>query len=337
MPSASTRQTLARQWELLKRLPGRGQGRTAKELTEILHDAGFAVSKRQVERDLGDLLESFPLECSDDQLPYRWRWAPGASTHIPGLSLADALSLHLIEETLRPLLPASVLQAIEPRLRQAEAKLSEHHQAPLSRWAEKVRCIPPAMPLLAPKVDPDVLATVQAALLQERQLEALYRGMEAAEPRTLTLHPLGLVQRGPVTYLIATAFDYPDRRLYALQRFTEALMTERRIVAHSPFDLDRFIARGGLQFVSVSKRIRLQLRVSEALARILEETPLGEDQECTIRGEEHRVQVSVPDSWQLRWWILSQGEGVEVQRPAALRREIAATLRQALVAYQDPE
>lgn len=336
MPSASTRQTLARQWELLKRLPGRGEGRTARELTELLHDAGFAVSKRQVERDLLDLRESFPLECIDEQLPYRWRWAPGASTHIPGLSLADALSLHLIEETLRPLLPGSVLQAIEPRLRQAEAKLSEHRRAPLSRWAEKVRCIAPAMPLLAPKVDPEVLATVQAALLQEYQLEVLYRGMEAPEARPLTLHPLGLVQRGPVTYLIATAFDYPDRRLYALQRFTQATMTERRIVTNRPFHLDRYIAWGGLQFIHVTKRIRLQLRVSEVLARILEETPLGEDQEYTTRGGDRQVHVSVPDSWQLRWWILSQGEEVQVLRPAALRREIAATLEQAWKAYRIP-
>ena len=58
MPHDKTRNTVARQWELLKILPTRGAGKTAKDLTGILNDLGFKVSKRQVERDLGELLIS---------------------------------------------------------------------------------------------------------------------------------------------------------------------------------------------------------------------------------------------------------------------------------------
>lgn len=42
--------------------------------------------------------------------------------------------------------------------------------------------------------------------------------MGAKAASTYHLHPLALVVRGPVTYLVATASDYPDVRLYALHR-----------------------------------------------------------------------------------------------------------------------
>ena len=55
MPSNKTRNSLARQWELLKLLPTRTEGKTAKQLAEGLIEAGYEISKRQVERDLLDL------------------------------------------------------------------------------------------------------------------------------------------------------------------------------------------------------------------------------------------------------------------------------------------
>lgn len=332
MPSDSTRRTLARQWEMLKLLPARGAGKTARELAVALNEAGFKVSKRQVERDLGDLMESFPLDCNDASIPYGWRWAPGASIDLPGLSLAEALSLHLIEETIRPLLPKSVLEAIEPRFRQASAKLSGQRKVALARWADKVRCIPPALPLQVPNMNAEVLATVQAALLAERQVEVAYRGMEDEKAKALTLHPLGLVQRGPVTYLIATAFGYPDVRLYALHRIAKAEQSNAASRRPVDFDLDDYIARGALQFGN-GRSLRLTLAVDECLARILEETPLSADQRITRKGERIEVIAEVSDSWQLRWWILSQGGSAAVLRPAALRKEVAETIRSMALQY----
>jgi len=327
MPHASTRHTLSRQWELLKLLPGRGAGKTAKELAEALNDAGFRVSKRQVERDLGDLMESFPIDCNNASSPYGWRWVPGASVDIPGLTLAEALSLHLIEETLRPLLPASVLQSVEPRLRQAAKKLASAERLPLARWTDKVRCIHPALPLHAPQIAAEVLESVHAGLLRERQLEVMYRPMDAEDPRPLTLQPVGLVQRGPVAYLIATAFHYPDLRLYALHRFTAAVVTDSGAGRPEDFDIDRYIAGGALQFSSTARQLALILAVNDTYARILRETPLSSDQEIRIKAERTTVRATVADSWQLRWWILGQGDAVEVLKPAELRREIATTCR----------
>ncbi len=212
MPADKKHRTLARQWELLKLLPTRGAGKTAAELTRALKEAGFPVTKRSVERDLNDLLDVFRLDRNDKSPPYGWRWPYDTPAALPGITVAEALSLRLVQDTLRPLLPASVIKSLEPRFRQAEAKLATlAERNPTAQWADKVRSVPPTLPLLAPAIDIDILETVQEALLANQQLEADYRAMGTEEPSAIRLHPLGLITRGPVTYLVATAFTIPIR------------------------------------------------------------------------------------------------------------------------------
>jgi predicted DNA-binding transcriptional regulator YafY len=62
MPKASLIPALVRQWEILKTIPTRRPGITAKELTDYLNEKKeYKVSKRTVERDLVNLAEAFGL------------------------------------------------------------------------------------------------------------------------------------------------------------------------------------------------------------------------------------------------------------------------------------
>ncbi|MEW6647313.1 MAG: WYL domain-containing protein [Pseudomonadota bacterium] len=336
MPSDSSRNTLARQWELLKLLPSHRPGKTAAELTRNLAELGYDVTKRTVERDLDSLVAVFPtIECNDKGQPYGWHWAPGASSDVPGVTLAEALSLQMIEETLKPLLPASVLKAVEPRFRQAANKLASQKQHPgIARWADKVRNIPPALPLLPPRIDLAVLETVQSALLGEVQLEVDYHSMDAEAPQTRTLHPLAMVQRGPVTYLVATAYGYEDIRLYALHRISRAERLAERSKKPKTFDIDQYIQAGHFQF-SNGKSLTLKARIVGWLARILGETPLSEDQTLIQDGDEYLLTAHVADSWQLRWWILSQGPSITVIEPKYLVNETKQSLANSFQLYED--
>lgn len=65
MSAKTTRDTLARQWELLKAIPAKAPGCGAGELAEAMHLAGFQVQKRQIERDLSNLSALFPLYCDN--------------------------------------------------------------------------------------------------------------------------------------------------------------------------------------------------------------------------------------------------------------------------------
>ncbi|MBN8776999.1 helix-turn-helix transcriptional regulator, partial [Thiomonas arsenitoxydans] len=192
-----------------------------------------------------------------------------------------------------------------------------------ARWADKVRTVPAALPLLPPQLVEGVLDRVQDALLREVTMAVQYLRAGGSEPKSLTLHPLALVQRGPVSYLVASAFDYPDVRLYALHRLRQVEVLEAPVHPPPGFDLEAYMASGALQFGS-GKPLKLRLRLTESLAALLQETPMTLDQTLsTARGGVRTLRATVPDTWQLHWWLLSHADEVVVQAPKALRDALA--------------
>lgn len=337
MPSDTTRNTLIRQWELLKLLPKRGTGKTSRDLAVLLNDAGFKVSKRQIERDLATLSGPFPLDCNNNSVPFGWKWIEGRSVDLPGLTVAEALSMKLMEDTLQPMLPKSILSSLEGNFKQAQEKLASlDTDNPNAQWANKVRTVQATLPLLTPQVDQEVLENLQEALLLNKQLDADYQSMSDSAPVSRLLNPLALVNRGPVAYLVATAKESAEIHLYALHRFSRANRLNEDVIRPADFNLDDYINSGALQFGN-GKSIHLKAYVADWLAKYLTETPLSQDQKLAADGDKIKLTATLSDSWQLKWWILSQGAGMEVLAPVALRTAIAETLQQAAANYTLPE
>jgi len=47
----------------------------------------------------------------------------------------------------------------------------------------------------------------------------------------------------------------------------------------------------------------------------------------------HRLTATVQDSWQLRWWVLSQAGSIAVRESAVLRKELIRQLEAGLAAH----
>jgi predicted DNA-binding transcriptional regulator YafY len=333
MPKAATRNALARQWELLKCLPNRSPGLTAGALTRVLHDKGFSATKRTIERDLAALEGLFPIRCNDRSEPYGWHWLQDCPLGLPGLDCADAISLTLVEGLLRQIAPAPLLRVLEPKFKQARTKLGSTTGNRYAQWARRVRYVPPALPFLPPKIEPRHLETVQESIAQERQLKIRYSSPNDARARDYTLHPLAYIQRGPIAYLVATAFDFTDPLLFALHRMRGVQMTEDTSRAPAGFSLDTFLEAGGMQFGDDGS-IRLKAVVSNRLACYLEESPLTPEQRLLAQGKERYVlTATIKNSWQLHFWILSQGAEIVVTQPKNLRVQIRDSLQMALGGY----
>ena len=333
MAANSTRSTLSRQWELLKLLPSRGPGLTASQITEKLKN-DHGVNKRTVERDLQELSRLFPLQCNDRGKPYGWHWRPGAQLELPGIELSEALSLALLEDTLKAVLPLSLRRGLEPRFQQARRKLEAlAAESATARWVDKVASVQPQMSLQTPDVNEALLERIQLGLLEERQVRCRYYAAHQDKERELILNPLALVQRGSITYLIATAEPYSDIRQYALHRFRAVDVLDTPLVRVAGFSLQAYLASDALQF-GAQEPVRLQAWVSDTLARMIRETPLSPDMTLEPGEEGFCLQATVRDSWQLRWWLLQQGENICVQAPASLREALRETLRRALARYE---
>lgn len=333
MPKSSNHLALARQWEMLKQLPGRAPGITARELTEQLSGAGFAVTKRTVERDLNDLSLQFGIVCNDASMPYGWHWLPGQQQTFGSVDLVDALSLSLAEDVLRQMLPPSMLEALQPKFDQARNKLATLSENPMARLGKKVRYVPPSFSYQAPTVRPRILESIQQALVEECQIEVRYAAFRK-EAKAMRLHPLSLVQRGNVPYLVATSFDYTDVRLYPVHRFEEVTLSEQAAVTPPDFSVDTYLVSGALDFGG-GEPIQFKAKVGESLANYLAETPIAEDQKLSYQNGAWQIQASVTDSWQFHFWILSQGAEIEVLEPQGLRESVAEKLKQASGQYED--
>ena len=336
MPYNSKYQTLFRQWEMLRLLPRPPSPPVAaQQLVEKLEGSGFAVDERTVQRDLQTLKDFLPIELIGGTRPYRWRWEKAASLNIPGVTLPEALALRLVEQHLTPLLPTSMLDVLGGLFRDAEKKLNCVADInPAKSWLSKVRVVSPTQPLLPPKVDVRIQHIVYDALLRGLQVGVVYQGRQKEMPSRMPLHVLGLLQRGPVTYLVATAKDHTDIRLFALHRIQEATLLEAPVHIPEGFDLDAWLETGAMGFTRTDKPLLLYARFSADAVFHLRETPLSQDQTIVLEADgRYLVTATVNDTQQLRWWLLGFADGCEVLEPRELREQIAAALRSASDQY----
>lgn len=325
MKTQSNNDTQLRQWAMLRHIPQHPRQVSARELTERLRSEGFEISKRTVERDLVSSSAIFPLVSNERSIPYGWSWSKDAEAFaLPTMSPLQALTLELAHDHLATLLPASLLDTLAPYFKCAEGVLSSGDGVKkLANWREKVAIVPSNQPLLLPDCAEEAIAAVHSALLSEQQLEINYTYRENSETKTYPVHPLGLVQRGAVTYLIVTVYDYADIRMLALHRIKNAKVLDLPSKIPDGFNLAQYVNQGALGFEK-NGLIKLVVRFTSAAAEHLWETPLSLDQEIEPdKSGWVRLQATVPDTAQLRWWLRGFGSEVEVLEPIAIREEFA--------------
>lgn len=310
--------TLLRQWTMLRLIPRAPRKIETADLERLLFEEGFEVTRRSIQRDLNTLSTRFPLHCDMREKPYGWCWDANAVLDVPGMDPPTALTFALAERFLNHVLPPATLRRMEPHFRQARGVLDHIDHPGLAQWPDKVRILPRGLKLLAPAIDQGVMDTVYQALLTERRFEARYRPRESAET-TYEVNPLGLVLRDAVTYLVCTLWQYDDVLQLALHRMQAAEMLDKPASRPDGFDLDAYIAAGHFASPYSGELIRLEVLFDADAAYHLRETRLSEDQALTDQPDGRvLVKATVPDTGELRWWLLGFGEAVEVVRPKDL-------------------
>ena len=333
--SLTTATRLIRLMQLIPRHSNSARGRIgAPELQRKLVEEGYRTSLRTIQRDLKQLQAAFPALQNDgvrDQLG--WFWADSdALLDIPPMDAPGAMAFKLVERYMAGVAPG-VIDTLTPYLKTADRSLA----ARADDWLERVAIVPRSMPLRPAAVDGEVARTVQLALLERRRIRIRYRP-RSGEIAEYELSPQGLVIRHEVSYLVSTAWDYTDLRHYALHRMepgTVHLLDEPANEIEG-FDLQRYIDEGAFQYRVSPEPVHLVLRMQQQVALHLKETPLSAEQHMEPADESDEwvvVHATVPDTLQLRWWLLGLGDQVVVERPAGLRSEITATLQNSLSRY----
>ncbi len=335
-------QTLERQWRVLRAIPAHPKSTTIPDLRRYLQATASAdtikgLTVRTLERDIQILETVFGTVIAVNRTtkPYRVSWQ-GLARLDGGIRLTDAqaLALVLLEMHMGDIVPASLQTGLQPFFTEARSLLAQGAPPAVSHWPDRVRVLEGRRPGHSPRVVPAILQGVCEALFQSRVLTVQYCRMGEDEATEYRLHPLGLVRAQGVYYLIATAWEYPDVRHYALHRMTAVAMESDRARRPSTFDLDAHVASDAFHMPLKASPLTLIVRVPVKSVRYLQEAPLAQDQTITEEGGFCVVRARVTDSRDLRTWLLSQGAEVEVVKPVALRRWMKATLSAALKPYQ---
>lgn len=325
--------TVARQWAMLQGIPRSPRKATTSELEARLRDEGYHISRRTLERDLHTLSAQFPLVLDDRSKPYGWSWSKDANFEfMPKLTGAQAVALLLARTHLQDLLPQAMHKELVPFFDTATQTLAG---SGWKDWHKRTAVVPMGIPHIPPKLSTDVLVTVQSALAHRHCIEAQYRPKGAALTKLYRIHPLGLLTRGPVVYLICTLFDYPGVVQLALHRMVSAKETDGRAKEPKGFDFQQYVRTEARRYGSDGP-IELVARFDSGAAEHLREMPVSEDQVIRDLGD-GRVEISatVQDDDLLLWWLRGFGSLVEVMRPLTLRKLMAREAELVCSKYKD--
>lgn len=343
-------ETLQRRLDILMMFGRKNQEMSLKEIIGRLSRLGHTLSERSVARNLdlleqAGLLEAITKKSNDDyddetfferedalsRKGCKWRWPVGLDSRIkvfPKLTLGEVIAFRLMDLLLKPLLPRESYDAIQPYL---TATRNQSEILPkwdrMREWEKKVRVIPAAQPLLPPQnpAQEAVREAILEALFRDLQCKIRYQQVWRDEPVEWVIHPLVYLQRGPAFYVLCTIDEFTDVRQLALHRMLSAVALESPSKKPVGFDMDQEVERSQGMGGS-NEPIRLVTRFWRKAGSHLMETRLAEDQVIQDDDESDYhfwLTATVNDTAQLRWWLLSFGQHVEVFEPKELRAELA--------------
>lgn len=315
-------ETLYRQWVMLSKIPRYPYKVSVPELKSILLGEGYTVDTRTVQRDLNKLSISFPLSNVTEGRKNYWYWIVEASIQdLPGMDPVTALAFEMAESYLKPLLPQATLNLLRPYFERARQVLNEQSTSLLRKWPEKVAVIGRGPVLNKPNINPDVQHVIYQALLEEKAFQATYRPRSSEHTKEYLMHPLGIVSRMGVIYLICTLWGYDDVKQFALHRFEKAEFVENPVQIKNDFLLTDYIDQDkGLSYKMDDKPIQLKALFDAKTAEHLLETPLSRNQIFTKKADGRvLIEAEIEDTLELRWWLQGFGENVEILEPLGLR------------------
>jgi predicted DNA-binding transcriptional regulator YafY len=187
--------------------------------------------------------------------------------------------------------------------------------------------VPQWQTLIAPNINNKAEAAIYEALLRGQQLEVKYlkRGEVRAEKRIV--NPLGIVLQGVVHRLICTMDEDPKSpRHLPIHRFKSAEWNGNNAMTPKGFNMDSFIESQNIGFLVSKKPLSLEVIFEPMAGFHLTETPISKDQILKqLEDGRYLLKVKLPDTSQLRWWLLGFGGQIEIIRPVSLRKEFKET------------
>ena len=307
------------------------------EIKDKLSNLGYEATLRTIQRDLQELSRLFPIVSDERSQPFGWSWEKDAKGfESPAMDPIQALTFSLAAQYLEPLMPKANFKRIEAFFNRAENILTGNEKSKLLNWRKRVKVIPENIRFKEPKVSMKIRQKIYQAVYEGTQIKALYkkRGNRTSDERHM--HPLGIVIKGSMHYLICMMNEDPkEPRYLPLQRFEKVELLDDATREPKNFNMEEFIHKNNLGFSYSDDLYTFEAIFDKTMAFHLFETPLNDTQ--TIEElDDHKLKIKarIPDTLQFEQWLMSFGADVEIIKPKKLRDKFKKMAKQMERIYQ---
>ena len=326
--------TLLRQMNMMELIPRYPAKTFTNEIKDKLADLGYEATLRTIQRDLQELSRVFPIVSDERSPPFGWSWKKDAKGYeSPAMDPIQALTFSLAAQYLEPLMPKANFKRIEAFFDHAESVLIGNEKSKLLNWRKRVKVIPESIRFKEPKVSMEIRQKLYQAVYERTQIKALYkkRGNKTSDERHV--HPLGIVIKGSMHYLICMMDeDQIEPRYLPLQRFEKVELLDEPSREPKSFDMEEFIHKNNLGFAYSDDLYTFEAIFDKTMAYHLFETPLNSSQKITeLENNKLLIKARVPDTLQFEQWLMSFGSNVEILKPKKLRskfKRLASSLKE---------
>jgi proteasome accessory factor B len=164
---------------------------------------------------------------------------------------------------------------------------------------------------------------------------ALYDGGATARRATVRPYLLEPSVQTHALYLIGFDEERGAIRTFKVERIRAAALNPRTFEPPDPAATS-MARRAAWDIIADQELVEIVLRFSPRVAARVREATWHPTQTVAIEEDGSlRWGATVSGSIEIRLWILSWGDDVEVLAPASLRDDVAATLRRAVTRYED--
>lgn len=321
---------LVRQWLLLRLLGARHYGATIKEMAQEM-----GVHEKTIRRDLAMFeLAGFPLQ-ETVGTHGRKSWCLASNSH-PALAFTfdEAIALYLSRRFLEPLAGTVFWEAAGRAFRKIRATLGPDALAYIERFGAMFYRTRFGESDYSKKAN--LIDELLMAIEDRRAVFITYQSLQATEPVTYDIHPLGFASHRESLYLVGWSNKDDEIRHWKVDRIDKLELTTFPFERPDDFDLEEHLATSFGIFHGDGD-IHVRVRFSPTVARYVEESTWHASQKLSPEKDGSLLaEFSLGDTEEIKRWLLSFGRHAEVIEPEELRREMVEELTAAISVYETP-
>ena len=316
MPESSQ---LVRQWKILRLLEDARTGFTLQEFVDATN-----VSAKTVRRDLKVLQQNFDITEQVHSGVKRWKMPPLGDQM--NFSLTELMSLHMSQQFLEPLAGTPFWEGNRIVFGKVRAALGEN----AARFLNKLQAGVLSTQVGAGNYEErgEMIDQLMIAIEDRNVTLIVYQSMQATEPVEQEVYPLGLVHHRGSLYLIAWSSRREKVRNFKVDRIEDLDIQNLKYTVPSDFDLSNWLNKCFGVWRSGSDDLQtIRIHFQRDAARYVQESTWHESQRFEPQPDGSVIaEFQLPDTTEIKRWIMSFGPGATVLAPPELVEEIASDL-----------